>query len=159
MADIALHIREPLNRITLEMMLRAEGHTIVAEGGAVGIHDHPQRAVEEACIRPSLLLAGAADIPAAVDAMRQGVYGYIFLPFQPGETSLMVERALREVQVRAGIPSELSVPMETALIDAERTHIERVLRECRGNRTVAAKRLGIGRNTLWRRLRRYGTTG
>jgi propionate catabolism operon transcriptional regulator len=34
----------------------------------------------------------------------------------------------------------------------ERRHIERVLRECGGNQSEAARRLGIGRTTLWRKL-------
>jgi propionate catabolism operon transcriptional regulator len=36
--------------------------------------------------------------------------------------------------------------------DAEREHIRRVLAECAGDRGAAAKRLGISRTTLWRRL-------
>ncbi|HSN15711.1 MAG TPA: propionate catabolism operon regulatory protein PrpR [Anaeromyxobacteraceae bacterium] len=34
----------------------------------------------------------------------------------------------------------------------ERAHILRVVEECGGNHTAAAKRLGIGRSTLWRKL-------
>jgi propionate catabolism operon transcriptional regulator len=36
--------------------------------------------------------------------------------------------------------------------DAERREIHRVLAECAGDRTEAARRLGISRTTLWRRL-------
>lgn len=35
----------------------------------------------------------------------------------------------------------------------EREHILRVVRECGGNRTLAARRLGIDRKTLWRKMR------
>jgi propionate catabolism operon transcriptional regulator len=35
----------------------------------------------------------------------------------------------------------------------ERKHIQRILDECGGNQVEAAKRLGIGRTTLWRKLR------
>jgi propionate catabolism operon transcriptional regulator len=38
--------------------------------------------------------------------------------------------------------------------ETELEMIERVLAECGGDRTLAAKRLGIGRTTLWRRLSR-----
>lgn len=155
MASIALHIRDGANRITLEMMLRAVGHVIVPEGGDAAITDDPAQAQREARERPVLVLAAAGEIPAAVEAMRRGVYGYIFLPFQPGEAALMVERAL------AGAPGGVHSPVpandsEAApLDDAARAHIEAVLRACRGNRAEAARRLGIGRNTLWRKLRRY----
>ena len=157
MASIALYIRDGANRITLEMLLRAAGHTIVPEGGDAAIADDPARAVAEARQRPALVLAVPGEIAAAVEAMRKGVYGYIFLPFQPGEAALMVERALAAAAV---IPARNTA--ETAgmpLEDAERSHIESVLRACRGNRAEAARQLGIGRNTLWRKLRRYGGTG
>jgi transcriptional regulator of acetoin/glycerol metabolism len=37
----------------------------------------------------------------------------------------------------------------------ERTHIERVLRETGGNRSEAARQLGIDRVTLYRKMKRY----
>ncbi len=40
----------------------------------------------------------------------------------------------------------------------ERRHIERVLRECGGNQSEAARRLGIGRTTLWRKLSGHGAS-
>ena len=36
--------------------------------------------------------------------------------------------------------------------ETEEAQIRRVLRECGGNRSEAARRLGIGRTTLWRKL-------
>ena len=152
MASIALHIRDGANRIALEMMLRAAGHVIVPEGGDAAIADDPARAVREARERPALVLAAAGDIAAAVDAMRRGVHGYIFLPFQPGEAALMVERALHGASGGASAP--VRDPAVLPLDNAERAHIEAVLRDCRGNRAEAARRLGTGRNTLWRKLRR-----
>jgi PAS domain S-box-containing protein len=38
----------------------------------------------------------------------------------------------------------------------EEADIRAALAECNGNRTQAAKRLGIDRTTLWRKMRRYG---
>ncbi|HEY1533082.1 MAG TPA: helix-turn-helix domain-containing protein, partial [Polyangiaceae bacterium] len=37
----------------------------------------------------------------------------------------------------------------------ERSHIERVLRETGGNRSEAARQLGIDRVTLYRKMKRY----
>lgn len=42
------------------------------------------------------------------------------------------------------------------LAEVERAHVLAVLRRTEGNRTVAAKLLGIGRNTLGRKLRSWG---
>ncbi|NMC69243.1 MAG: sigma-54-dependent Fis family transcriptional regulator [Myxococcales bacterium] len=44
-------------------------------------------------------------------------------------------------------------PAPRRLEDVEREHIDRVLRECGGNRSAAARVLGIHRKTLWRKLR------
>jgi len=51
---------------------------------------------------------------------------------------------------------------DTARVDLdalERTHIERVLRETGGNRSEAARQLGIDRVTLYRKMKRYQVTG
>jgi len=42
------------------------------------------------------------------------------------------------------------------LREMEREHVLRVLRECNGNRTAAARVLGIDRKTLWRKIRDAG---
>jgi DNA-binding NtrC family response regulator len=39
---------------------------------------------------------------------------------------------------------------------AERETIIRALRESDGNQTRAAESLGMGRNTLWRKIKKYG---
>ncbi|KPJ54330.1 hypothetical protein AMJ39_00900 [candidate division TA06 bacterium DG_24] len=43
----------------------------------------------------------------------------------------------------------------TTLKDIEMNHIIQVLHECNGNQAAAARRLSIGRTTLWRKLRSY----
>ena len=43
-----------------------------------------------------------------------------------------------------------------SLADAERLHIQRVLEACGGHQTEAARVLGIGRTTLWRKLKEHG---
>jgi two-component system response regulator HydG len=47
-------------------------------------------------------------------------------------------------------------PEPLSLADAEREHVLRVLQRCGGSPLEAARVLGIGRTTLWRKLRRYG---
>ena len=54
----------------------------------------------------------------------------------------------------SGGPASSATPT-THLPTVERDVIERVLHECRGNKAKAASRLGISRNQLYVRLRRY----
>ena len=55
------------------------------------------------------------------------------------------------VLIAADDPSEL-VPLE----EAERRYILRVMEAVGGNKTLAARRLGIGRKTLYRKLAQWG---
>ncbi|MEY8339011.1 sigma 54-interacting transcriptional regulator [Lachnospiraceae bacterium 62-35] len=43
-----------------------------------------------------------------------------------------------------------------SMADAEQERILSVLAACRGNKTLAARELGIGYTTLWRKLKKYG---
>jgi two-component system response regulator HydG len=49
-------------------------------------------------------------------------------------------------------PSSAAITLEAA----ERLQIVRALEACNGNRSMAAQRLGIGRTTLYRKLKEYG---
>lgn len=147
MGRVRLHIEDPALRVTLETILRSGGHEIANADADLVIAGSAEAAIKAAQDGPALVVAAAGDIPEAVRAMRQGVYGYIFLPLQPGETDIMVRRAIGG-RVTKEEPELLS------LSELERRHIEMVLRHCRHNRTEAARILGIGRNTLWRKLRK-----
>jgi transcriptional regulator of acetoin/glycerol metabolism len=65
------------------------------------------------------------------------------------------------------LPDELSQPAmlplsaseEGAMVtlqEAERRHVLRVLEACGGQQVDTARVLGIGRTTLWRKLKDYG---
>ena len=43
--------------------------------------------------------------------------------------------------------------MPSTLLDAELRHIQQVLRQCSGNKTEACRLLGIGRGTLYKKLK------
>lgn len=148
MARVCLQINHIPLRMTIKAMLEAVGHQIVRDLADVLITDSPTAAVKNAPLQPTLLLASAPEIPAAVHSMRLGVYGYIFVPLQPGEAPMMVERALCRAEGKSA-----AKPAEPETIEnAETQHILQVLRQCNYNRTEAAEQLGIGRNTLWRKL-------
>ena len=63
-------------------MLEVDGHEIVGHAPDVFVCDSPQEANARAAECATLLLAGVGEIPAAIDAMRNGVKGYIYLPLQ-----------------------------------------------------------------------------
>ncbi|MCP4571740.1 MAG: PAS domain S-box protein [bacterium] len=60
-------------------------------------------------------------------------------------------------QVAGSDPVPMSTPAPARpLQDAEAATIRQALAKCEGNRTRAAKNLGISRNTLWRKMKKYG---
>ncbi len=156
MARIALDISDPNQRLTLEVMLQAEGHEIVTDAAEVTIADTPAAALAAAATSGALVLTAPSGVPEAVAAMRQGVYGYILLPLQPGEAGLMAARAAAHGGSAAPEPADTE---ETLLSrdEVEQAHIKRVLRVCKGNQVKAARILGIGRNTLWRKMKSWRT--
>lgn len=149
MARVQLHIANGPNRITLKALLEAEGHAVVSDGPEVFITDDVRNAPTLARSLPTLVLATAAQIPEAVAAMLKGVYGYVFVPFQPKEAGLMVSRAVGERPRASDDDSQSLLPLR----EVERRHIRAVLRRCNYNRARAARVLGIGRNSLWRKLK------
>jgi len=146
MARVQLDIDEGANQLTLKAMLEADGHSVAESEPTVIITDDALKAIRYAQETPTLVLASATQVRAAVAAMRQGVVGYIFIPFQPGEVELMVRRAANEE-----LRHETFEPMTLAEVEAR--HIRATLEYCRNNRAMAARLLGIGRNTLWRKLK------
>jgi Nif-specific regulatory protein len=58
----------------------------------------------------------------------------------------------------SGAPSAAACPPEQPILlaEVERAHVLSVLERAKGNRTEAARLLGIGRNTLARKLKSYG---
>ena len=70
----------------------------------------------------------------------------------------------QSVQSRGVIRSEIELSQPVidkgvTLEEAEKQLIIRTLQECRGNRTAAAKKIGISRRTLHRKLHRYDLEG
>jgi DNA-binding NtrC family response regulator len=145
MAHVQLLLNDPAARMLLKAMLEADGHKIVSGPAEITICDNAETAESYADKVPSLFVTPISGVPRAVEAMRKGVYGYILLPLQSGEAGVMVRRAID------GAAKPDTVDLST-LEAAELRHIEAVVRHCRGNRVEASKILGIGRNTLWRKL-------
>ena len=61
-----------------------------------------------------------------------------------------------EIRAPAGRGSAPPEPDQLTLAEVERRHILATLERCGGNRSATAQALGIGENTLWRKLKAYG---
>ncbi len=71
-----------------------------------------------------------------------------------GSTSIGPEHLPVEVREASGAGVEHHVPR--SLSEVERTHIERTLKAHDGNRTRAARELGISRATLIKKIKEFG---
>jgi len=158
MAKVRLDIDDLPNQYSVKAMLEAEGHEIVGPGEEthVVICDHAERASGICRDFATLVLTTVAEVPEAIRAMRHGALGYILVPLQPGEAPLMVERALvmSHNLTHQPPPHDDDEIVPLTLEEVEEVHILDTLRRCRNNQARAARELGIGRNTLWRKLKR-----
>ena len=96
-----------------------------------------------------IILTGYGSIPTAMQALKLGADHYLGKPAD-AEQILDVYRALNTDP--AGKHAPTTVP---SLARVEWEHIQRVLSDCSGNITQAAKLLGIHRRSLQRKLSKY----
>lgn len=97
----------------------------------------------------ALMLTGYGSIGTAVEAMRLGAANYLPKPADADEVVAAFERA-------AAPPLTTGAPIEApSLARAEWEHINRVLADCGGNVSEAARRLGLHRRSLQRKLQKY----
>ena len=97
-----------------------------------------------------LILSGFGSISTAIDAIRLGAAN--FLPKPADVDDILNAFARGGSQVDVPEPEE-STPVPT-LAQAEWEHIHRILSDCGGNISEAARRLGIHRRSLQRKLRK-----
>ena len=95
-----------------------------------------------------LMLTGYGSIATAVEATRRGAVGYLSKPADADE----IVAALTGQASTADAAAEIDTP---SLARAEWEHIQRVLTDCGGNVSETARRLGIHRRSLQRKLQKY----
>ena len=97
-----------------------------------------------------LLLTGYASIATAVEAIKRGARDYLAKPVDADQ----VAQALRGSGSGSGHAEEETQTSFAAppLKRLEWEHIQRVLAECEGNISETARRLGLHRRTLQRKL-------
>ena len=100
-----------------------------------------------------LLLTGYASIATAVEAIKRGAHDYLAKPVDADA----VVRALLEGDTPQHNEDEVIDAPEAplALRRLEWEHIQRVLTECDGNISETARRLGMHRRTLQRKLSKH----
>lgn len=97
-----------------------------------------------------VVLTGYGSIATATDAIRLGAHGY--LP-KPADVDDILNAFTRDPAVTGRVVTENITPPSLARTEWE--HINRVLSDCNGNISETAKRLGIHRRTLQRKLSKY----
>jgi two-component system response regulator RegA len=147
------------------------GRTLTRAGYTAVLAETAQQALSEACTHPPdvavvdlrlpdgsgidvvrglaelapgcrcVMLSGHGTIPDAVEAMRRGAVDFLTKPVSAAELTASVTDALEP------LPRE-------SLEQVERNHILSVLQACGGNITEAARRLGLYRRTLQRKLQK-----
>jgi two-component system response regulator RegA len=104
-------------------------------------------------IRPEcrvLILSGFGSISTAIDAVRLGATNFLPKPADADDILAAFARGDAAVEIPQ---AEEEIPVPT-LAQAEWEHIHRVLADCSGNISEAARRLGIHRRSLQRKLRK-----
>ncbi len=95
-----------------------------------------------------VVLTGYGSIATAVEAIRHGAHDYLTKPCNADQVlaAFAAEPELPAAELAFEVPS---------LAKVEREHIERVLRECNGNVSKAARVLGMHRRTLQYKLAKF----
>jgi two-component system, response regulator RegA len=96
-----------------------------------------------------VVLTGYGSIATALEAVRRGALDYVAKPVDADELLAAFSRA-------GGAPAPfLQTAATPTLARAEWEHIQRVLADCEGNVSEAARRLGLHRKSLQRKLHKY----
>jgi two-component system, response regulator RegA len=96
-----------------------------------------------------VVLTGYGSVATAVEAVRRGAVHYLTKPADADEILVAFDRD----RSSSGTPSALRQPMSLDRVEWE--HINRVLVECGGNVSEAARVLGLHRRTLQRKLAKF----
>lgn len=97
-----------------------------------------------------VILTGYGSISTAVDAIRLGAVHYVQKPADADDVMAGMWRASQ-----APLAGESPAYEAPSLARAEWEHINRVLDDCGGNVSEAARRLGMHRRSLQRKLQKY----
>jgi two-component system response regulator RegA len=102
-----------------------------------------------------LLLTGYASIATAVEAIKRGAHDYLAKPVDADAVAHALTSTQSSQMQNVALPPDAPPPLKRL----EWEHIQRVLAECEGNISEAARRLGLHRRTLQRKLAKHPVRG
>ena len=98
-----------------------------------------------------VVLTSYGSIATALDAVRLGAVHYLTKPADVNDILAAFERSSQDgAAALAAVPAD---PLSLARVEWE--HLNRVLADCGGNISEAARRLGLHRRSLQRKLAKY----
>lgn len=111
-----------------------------------------------------VLITAFGDVPLAVEAMKRGAEDFVTKPWDNDELIAKLKNAMekcRHKRAEQSALSEANIYKEKAdeqknmtLEELKADHINSVVKECGGNLTLAAARLGINRQTLYNQIKK-----
>lgn len=116
---------------------------------------------------PFLALTSGNDVGSAVEAMKNGVADCLVKPIEQDDLRASAMQLVnsqnaetfkhnKDESTKPTQKSHIDIPPGTSLDDLERAAVEQALVQHQGNRTHAAKTLGISVRTLQRKLKAWG---
>jgi DNA-binding NtrC family response regulator len=116
---------------------------------------------------PFVLVADRSDVPSIVEAMKLGAVDCLLKPVDPEKLRSLITNILERSDTNGHADrqhedhttpsrSGIDIPPGTSLEELERAAVEQALAQHQGNRTHAAKTLGISVRTLQRKLKAWG---
>jgi DNA-binding NtrC family response regulator len=117
---------------------------------------------------PVLMLTDGRDVARVVEVMKNGAADCVLKPIDPDELRAAAMQLVEAAQVSSNSNSNgssnggqrrkanIEIPPDTSLEDLERAAVEQALVQHHGNRTHAARTLGISVRTLQRKLKAWG---
>ena len=96
-----------------------------------------------------VVLTGYGSIATAVEAVRRGAINYLTKPLDTDQILAAFEREADPPAAGQPAAAAASTP---SLARVEWEHIQRILHDCNGNISLAARKLGLHRRSLQRKL-------
>jgi two-component system response regulator RegA len=140
---MAEFLREPTDYVVVDLRMPGRsGLTLIPEI----LQSKPETRI--------LVLSGFGSIATAIDAIRLGATNFLPKPADADDILTAFARGGVEIDSAAADDEEKEQILVPTLAQAEWEHIHRVLADCDNNISEAARRLGIHRRSLQRKLRK-----